>query len=916
MNLTNLFIQNICINFPNCFFRYREDAKGAIPAPFPTNVINTKDNTVNWEMIKEKDDKYAISFTPNGDYYYSQKSRTQDKAGRVYAIAIDCDTWWQEWENFPLEPSFVVKTKRGEHIYWLLKNPTEYHSIQKDYQRIMNTLVNTYWADWQAKDINRMFRLPGTTHKKDMDNIHVTECVKYSPDIKYTLEDFLNYCEVEKGDVSLSTKTKYHIRKDDWEVFDAINDVHVLDVLSCFDDIAERRGQLALWGRWTGGYKYWKEKNYLKSFSNEGLRATWWPFSVAKFYLKNNVDVFKFFEERFWIRQNIKLAIPIKRKEDKQLKENINNDITSNAMRKQREIDFSQLQTTEDNIAQLWAEQVTVSIEHTVGKDTYKFSYDHEIIMADSQVIVDGFFTCVGAYENNGIMYYVIYAKKNGVVMTKVFDRLHSGARLEYWLSYMGLTFSGTKNHAKGIISIIHQTNNKMVFINKAGLYPNWLVINKKWEYIVTYEDMYYYCNIDNKVTGKDWIDSNLIFQTWEDNSKKYLMDVVTRVCECHNPDITYPLFVIYAMGMMSYILKELGIKIPGALVYGNPGSGKSETILNIQKILWIPSHNIQWDSSKFSFDFIAKHYLPVKIAEYDRVKQKFDVDTFLKNSYDWEGSARGTKEQALIEYENNSLFIVDGENRSMNTAVYSRNFAFHFTAKDLKERTEKFQKMIKDWYLEKNVLWYFFDRKDKLMQKWFHDIIGKYRSDITPKIESYDIQEKWRMIDNYSVTLAFLERMDLLELKEYVHTAFINQLDMFGDSKIDKTIKQFCMKALFDRTTIMLNGEHLEIPAYIDSFRSDINRADDAQGNIMVANSILAPEFAKNNTDTLYVPHSYMQSKKNLHSIYNNVLNNMHTLVDFGKEARSIVYSIKVYAEVNWYTMQPFYDDTVLSIW
>ena len=922
MNLTNRFIDDILHNFPNCFFWYRLDAKGAKPIPFPGNVVNDITEKIDFSMIKEKDTKYAVSFTPNGDYYYNQNKRTIANAWRVYCIAIDSDDGEWKRESFPLEPSIVVKTKRWEHVYWLLSTPVQYSSVEKDYKNIMKTLVDNYGADSQAADISRMFRLPWTHHKKDMDNVVKTEVIKYNPEIRYTIDDFLKYCEAETVNYSTFQPSKWRLKKHEIDNFDRINDVNVLDVLAKFENIDERRWQLSIWWEWTWWYKYWKERNYLKSFSWDKwwIRPSWWPFAVAKHFMQKTSDVFQFFKDEFWIRQDIVLSIPKIQSQDKNVDAMIENDILQSYTWSQKELNISDVvEFDEDFKENIWWNIVHVALKETVGEINYKFSYLDEMIICDWvdwDIIVDWFFRCVWVYENNWIMYYVLYVKKNGMIMTKVVDRLHSSARLEYWLSYMGLTFNWTRAQAKWLISIIHKTTNKMVFINKAGIYPSWLIVNKKWEYILSHAWTYYYCNIDNNSSGKDGNDSQNIFSVWEYVDKKKFMDIVGRVCECHNPNITFPLFIIYSMGMLAHVFKDLWVKIPWALVYGNPWSGKSETIMNIQKIIGIPNFNIQWDSSAFAFDYIAKHYLPIKIAEYDRVKQKFDVDTFLKNSYDGESKPRGTKEQAIISYENNALFIVDWENRSMNSAVYSRNFAFHFTSRDLKERTKIYHKMISDGYLKKNILSYIINNKDKLIAGDFHSKMIHYENKIMEETETYDIQEKGRMLKNYWVVMAYLDCMDLMEYEEYIHQAFLNQLDMFWDSKVDKTIKQFCMKAMFDKTHIMMNGNYLQIPVYIDYFRSDTNKADDAQGNVMVANSILAPESHKNDTDMLHVSHTYMQWKKNLHSIYNNVLNSITKYVSFWPESVAIVKSIRIYAETNWFTTQPFYDDTTLSTW
>jgi len=94
-----------------------------------------------------------------------------DKGSREEQIAVI--------EAFPLEPSLVVKTKRGFHVYWLMK--------QADislFTHIQKQLVKQFNGDPACVDLPRVLRIPSFYHHKG--EPFLIECVKFNPEIRYT----------------------------------------------------------------------------------------------------------------------------------------------------------------------------------------------------------------------------------------------------------------------------------------------------------------------------------------------------------------------------------------------------------------------------------------------------------------------------------------------------------------------------------------------------------------------------------------------------------------------------------------------------------------------------------------------------------------------------------------------------------
>ena len=84
-------------------------------------------------------------------------------------------------QSFVLEPSLIVRTRRGLHCYWLMKNA----EIER-FSHVQKQLVRQFDGDPSCVDLPRVLRVPGFTHHKD--EPFLIACVKYNPELRYTQE--------------------------------------------------------------------------------------------------------------------------------------------------------------------------------------------------------------------------------------------------------------------------------------------------------------------------------------------------------------------------------------------------------------------------------------------------------------------------------------------------------------------------------------------------------------------------------------------------------------------------------------------------------------------------------------------------------------------------------------------------------
>lgn len=82
---------------------------------------------------------------------------------RIRSFFIDDDDDHLDLSSFPLEPSIVVRSKAGNHVYWLLKN-----GVHKDtFAPAQKALSCKYDTDRQIHNLNRVMRIPGFLHHKE-----------------------------------------------------------------------------------------------------------------------------------------------------------------------------------------------------------------------------------------------------------------------------------------------------------------------------------------------------------------------------------------------------------------------------------------------------------------------------------------------------------------------------------------------------------------------------------------------------------------------------------------------------------------------------------------------------------------------------------------------------------------------------
>lgn len=103
---------------------------------------------------------------------------------RINAQFMECDELsldeqLRQIEAFPLEPSFIVRTRKSLHTYWLIKD-----GDVAAFRRVQKRLAARFHGDRTCVNESRVLRLPGFDHCKE--EPVAVECIHYHPERRYT----------------------------------------------------------------------------------------------------------------------------------------------------------------------------------------------------------------------------------------------------------------------------------------------------------------------------------------------------------------------------------------------------------------------------------------------------------------------------------------------------------------------------------------------------------------------------------------------------------------------------------------------------------------------------------------------------------------------------------------------------------
>lgn len=186
--------------FPNTVYAYIGDSNKDLP------IIHSE--ILDLERQREG---YGIYFSVNG--FHSGK-RVSENLTNINAFFVDIDypdklnrtkeavhaykqDLLMELCDEGLIPTFIVETKNGLHVYWMIHEPVtlanfgvpEQEKIRIWYRDIEEAMLKRFDGDPGAKDVARVLRVPGTIHQKDPHDPFTCKLVHFAEDNVYKFSE-------------------------------------------------------------------------------------------------------------------------------------------------------------------------------------------------------------------------------------------------------------------------------------------------------------------------------------------------------------------------------------------------------------------------------------------------------------------------------------------------------------------------------------------------------------------------------------------------------------------------------------------------------------------------------------------------------------------------------------------------------
>lgn len=191
------------------------------------NDIHGEDTNINFRIIKDGqpvkkfngqfNDQYQIlkQFNEQGFNIYFVVNGGGDEAqfiNKINAVFIDWDAGRDENKNyksleevkqfkesklnalreFEYKPSYIVETRNGLHVYWLLYSGV----APEDFIDIQYRLIERFESDKAIKDLSRIMRVPSTNWTKDSNNPYMTTIIERNEIdgeiLRYDIEEFMD----------------------------------------------------------------------------------------------------------------------------------------------------------------------------------------------------------------------------------------------------------------------------------------------------------------------------------------------------------------------------------------------------------------------------------------------------------------------------------------------------------------------------------------------------------------------------------------------------------------------------------------------------------------------------------------------------------------------------------------------------
>lgn len=677
---------------------------------FPNSIIETASRSSKWDKVilwnfhsnislvdaitENTSLKRDVYFTPNWSFqkicwwvgkfrtstkdkkqweeWYRPWDRSVDTATDIHCCFVEID-WnknkrfeWLLWEWYwnlkDLIPSIVVKTKKWYHVYYLFDESYSYNALQDRRKIMQRKLIEMFWGDTKAKDIARLLRIPWCKYWKDwtgetMITIDSFNNKKYRFD---ELENTINWRHsIISWDVYAQERILQKVEPKHKKHFnDIFREISYCDVSLVLEKASRQRFTVSWpfihdWWTRTNWYKYHKSLNFVNNFAEESAdeRPNWWPRCVAKFFMRNNQEVFQFFMSEFWIKTD---DIPIDFDKLNEVKPKETLSVLNNPR------------------IEIGDHQNWLIIEWAKNKTVWYSKWDEWTYI---DWTIEPIWRIVKDNKDHIILHIRPNNSEERIVLCPI---MSSTTDLRKFLCWYSMIPDEWKKFFVYLMQYIFSTKEKYYYTNKLWMqYIDWkrIIVDRSWVYYDKERKIY----IEIKETNDIKINhEDVVIEPRE---------FVSKLLSWYNSHTSYVSFLLLCLWVNAYWFRTYKHKkwvfMPMWFVRWLSQSWKSTMLNNLFNAFWLSWCSFYSWSTPFVYEMNAKHYVPFNVTEYRNSSQgnrKDSIEWILRNMFDWTSIKKGKADQSINEYEINAQYIFDWQTCFTDDAVLTRMIVWYAT--------------------------------------------------------------------------------------------------------------------------------------------------------------------------------------------------------------------------------------------
>jgi hypothetical protein len=718
----------------------------------------------NWPAMKA-----WIYFTPNGDYN-TKTDRKKDLADTFQCVVIDVDEDLKPREGF-IEPSYVVKTMKGYHAYFMLDEKCDIETFGETITWVISGTIEFMKSDKQCKDYSRVFRVPFTKYWKDNMGEYEIQLLEENEKQKYRLDDLYNMF----GQIVTSSKdyakerSTYTKWRDMWTIMDTINTTDAGEVLSLVTGgkFEVRWWAIYEWWKKTRWYKFWKYKNLVNNFSNDPAteRPKGNSYTIVKQYTSWN-----FKEIAFWFRDKFGIQC-------------------DDAMRQYEErvssmkVSWTDIVKSDDGKIK-WIWQGTQRLR--VNRDTNTMDYFSQTEKGEK---IEKFMSCIllpvgyfkvnkqddWTYSETRIIIKMYTSRWENVLVMKPFS---GDNEFKKWLMTQGISCSANKKAIKLIEENVMSADTEYEYTNSLWLQLIWdkkFFIRRWWTYV-----------------DDSWIFVDIPDMQWEqiDEPQHTNMSwsaIVDVLCDLYDWTVSYPLFLINIVLINIRYRREFGLQVPGCFVEGLRASWKTTLKNIIMKKMFGMHLGMSAGDTHFIWESIVKHYLPINVEEFrnNALRDAPKTEGLIRGMFEGMWTSKGKADWSTYNLPFHWQYVFDWQTKFSDTAAVSRNIILMCAPH--KRKKESAKKKLPENCMG-NVLDIFSGIDDAMIfAKWYEDIREFVENEIS--VSGKTFSETSRTAQCYSFLVAMWRK---LWLEKYEHIILSSMFQQLGRDDNNEILKYY----------------------------------------------------------------------------------------------------------------------------